>query len=460
MITFWIQPLPMPTITLSDLNLVKQKGVINPSAFSIDMKHVASIILGGGEGTRLYPLTLSRCKPAINFGGKYRLIDVPISNSIHADCYKIFVLTQFLSSSLHHHIFQTYMQGGRTSGLLEILTAEQKPTQKTWYQGTADAVRQNIDYLLESPVEYFLILSGDQLYNINFREMLYFAKSVDANVVVAALPVNQQDAKRMGVLKVNERNLITDFYEKPQDPALLQKLRSPNEVIERAGVPSTSKRNYLGSMGIYLFKRKALVELLMKDMREDFGKHLIPTQVETGGVAAFLYEGYWEDIGTIDTFYQANMSLTHPRPPFSFHNESRPIFTCLYGLPPAKFSDTQIKQSILCEGAIIEADELTHSILGPRTVIHKGSIIRDSYIMGNDYYESTVRDHPRFPPTPHIGENCILSHTIVDKNATIGKGVQLINKQKLTHYNSDNVFIRDGIILVPRGATIPDGFIL
>lgn len=450
----------MTTLTLSDLSLIKQNGALDSAAFSIDMKLVASIILGGGEGTRLYPLTLTRCKPAINFGGKYRLIDVPISNSIHADCYKIFVLTQFLSSSLHHHIFQTYMQGGRTSGLIEILTAEQKPTQKSWYQGTADAVRQNIDYLLESPVEYFLILSGDQLYNINFREMLLFAKSVDADVVVAALPVNAQDATRMGILKVNDCNFITDFYEKPQDQTLLHRLRSPSGIIERAGVPASSKRNYLGSMGIYLFKRKALVDLLMKDPREDFGKHLIPTQVEMGRVAAFLYEGYWEDIGTIETFYQANMGLTNPKPQFSFHNEARPIFTCRYDLPPAKFFDTQIKQTILCEGAMIEADELTHSILGPRSVIHKGAIIRDSYIMGNDYYESIVRDHHRLPPNPHIGENCILSRTIVDKNATIGKGVQLINKQKLTHYNGENVFIRDGIIIVPRGATIPDGFIL
>lgn len=450
----------MSTLTLSDLGSIKQIGALNSSPFSIDMKLVASIILGGGEGVRLYPLTLTRCKPAINFGGKYRLIDVPISHSIHADCYKVFVLTQFLSSSLHQHIFQTYMQGGKASGLIEILTAEQKPTNKSWYQGTADAVRQNIDYLLESPVDYFLILSGDQLYNINFREMLFFAKSVDAEVVIAALPVSAQEAARMGVLKVDNHNFITDFCEKPQEQALLQRLRSSNEVIERIGVSSASKRNYLGSMGIYLFKRKALVDLLMKDPREDFGKHLIPTQVEKGQIAAFLYEGYWEDIGTIETFYQANIALTNPKPQFSFHNEIRPIFTCHYNLPPAKFSDTQINQTIFCEGAIIEADELTHSILGPRSVIHKGAIIRDSYIMGNDYYESTVRDYNRLSPNPHIGENCILSRTIVDKNATIGKRVQLINKQKLTHYNGENVFIRDGVIIVSRGAMIPDGFIL
>ena len=448
----------MGTLTLSNQSFIK-KNQVDPSP-EINMQHVASIILGGGEGTRLYPLTLSRCKPAINFGGKYRIIDVSISNSIHSDCHKIFVLTQFLSSSLHHHIFQTYMQGGKASGLIEILAAEQKPAHKNWYQGTADAVRQNIDYLLESPVEYFLILSGDQLYNINFRDMLALAKSTDADVVVATLPVNAQDAKRFGILKVDHQNFITDFHEKPQDKDLLQKLRSPDAVIERAGVSPQTQRNYLASMGIYLFKRKALVELLAKDTREDFGKHLIPTQVETGRVAAFLYEGYWEDIGTIETFYQANMALTSSNPQFSFHNETRPIFTCRYDLPPARFFNTQIKQTILCEGAVVEADELSNSLLGPRSVVHKGAIIRDSYIMGNDYYESTVRDHHRLPPNPHIGENCILSRTIVDKNATVGKGAQLINKQKLSHYNGENVFIRDGVIIVPRGAIIPDGYIL
>jgi glucose-1-phosphate adenylyltransferase len=450
----------MTTFTLADYRMTKQVGSSDSAALSIDMKLVASIILGGGEGTRLYPLTLTRCKPAINFGGKYRLIDVPISNSIHADCHKIFILTQFLSSSLHHHIFQTYMQGGRASSLIEILTAEQKPSQKSWYQGTADAVRQNIDYLLESPVEYFLILSGDQLYNINFRDMMLFAKQTDADVVVASLPVNRQDAKRMGILKVNHQNFITDFHEKPQDPALLEKLRSPLTLIERAGVPLESERHYLGSMGIYLFKRSVLADLLLQDLREDFGKHLIPTLVQKGRAAAFLYEGYWEDIGTIESFYQANMALTDPEPKFSFYSETRPIFTSRYDLPPAKFLLTQVKQTILCEGAVIEADEISHSLIGPRSIIGKGSIIRDSYLMGNDYYELTVQDHHRLPAHPEIGENCIITRAIIDKNVTIGQGVQLINKQKLSHYDGDNIFIRDGIIIVPRGATLPDGFIL
>lgn len=449
----------MSTLTLSDYLMTKRAGSLDPASMSVDMKLVASIILSGGEGTRLYPLTLTRCKPAISFGGKYRLIDVPISHSIHADCYKIFVLTQFLSSSLHHHIFQTYLQTGKATSI-EILTAEQKPTQRTWFQGTADAVRQNLDYLLESPVEYFLILSGDQLYNLNFRKMVRFAKEKDVDLVVASLPVTAQEASRMGILKVDSQDFITDFYEKPQDKALLQKLRSSSNVIERAGVDPSSKRQYLGSMGIYLFKRKALVDLITQDEREDFGKHLIPTKLQSGKVAAFLYDGYWEDIGTIETFYEANMALTEAQSPFNFYNEKQPIFSFRYDLPPAKWSHTQVKQALVCEGSILEADEISHSIIGPRTVIHKGSIIRDSYMMGNDYYVSTVSDHHRLPSTPHIGEDCIIHKAIIDKNVQIGKGVQLINKQKLSHFNGDNIFIRDGIIIVPRGAVVPDGFIL
>lgn len=443
----------------SNLKLRKYP-VFDHTPNSSDMRNVASIILGGGEGTRLYPLTLTRCKPAINFGGKYRLIDVPVSNSIHANCYKIFVLTQFLSSSLHHHIFQTYLQNGKMSNQIEILTAEQKPTHKSWYQGTADAVRQNLDYLLECPVDFFLILSGDQLYNIDFCEMMQFAREKDADLTIATLPVPAQEASRLGILKIDSQSLITDFYEKPQDKAILQKLRTPSDILNKLGVNVSNRRNYLGSMGIYLFKRKALIDLLVQDSREDFGKHLIPTKVQTGKTAAFIYDGYWEDIGTVQTFYEANIALTTNNPPFNFHNEKKPIFSNHYDLPPARFNQTVIKQSILCEGCIVEGNQIESSILGPRTVIQKGCLIRNSYVMGNDYYTSTVTDHQRLPTQPRIGENSFIKRAIVDKNAFIGKDVQLVNKQNLTHYNGENIYIRDGIIVVPRGATIADGFIL
>jgi glucose-1-phosphate adenylyltransferase len=426
----------------------------------IDMKQVASIILGGGEGTRLYPLTLTRCKPAVCFGGKYRLIDVPLSLSINAGCYKSFVLTQFLSSSLHHHIFQTYLHGGKLSESVEILTAEQRPSNKSWFQGTADAVRQNIHYLLESPVDYFLILSGDQLYNLDFHQMVHFAQQTDADVVVATLPVTAQEAGRLGILKVNESHRIIDFYEKPQDKGILQRLRSSADILEQVGLNANHPKSYLGSMGIYLFKRRALVDILEQDAREDFGKHLIPALVEKGQVHAFLYNGYWEDIGTIGTFYEANMALTEPNAAFNLLEQGASIYSCRYDLPPSKMGYTQLKQTILCEGSIVDADEVTHSLLGPRTVIHKGSIIRDSYIMGNDYYHSPVRDHQKLPATPQIGENCMIKRAIIDKNVHIGRGVRLINQEGLTHYNGEGVYIREGITIVSRGTSLPDGFVL
>ena len=443
---------------LSEYPQVKKEDSISFCKSPINMKRVASIILGGGEGTRLHPLTLTRSKPAISFGGKYRLIDVPISNSIHADCHKIFVLTQFLSSSLHHHIFQTYLQHPKAAGLIEILTAEQKPCQKNWFQGTADAVRQNIEYLLEHPVDYFLILSGDQLYNIDFEEMVSFAKETDADLVIAALPIDSQDARRMGILKIDADNNIIDFQEKPQDEPFLNAFKISPKILQK--LTNDPTKDYLGSMGIYLFKRKALVELLAKDPREDFGKHLIPTQLKLGKVSAFLYDGYWKDIGTIKTFYDCNINLTDSNPSFSLYNENRPIFSASYNLPSTYIAESRLDHAIICDGAIIEADEITHSILGPRTIVGQGSIIRNSYLMGNDYYYTEVTDHPTLPSRPQIGKNCIITQAILDKNVLIGNGVQLINKRRLAHYDGPNIFIRDGIIIVPRGAIIPDGSIL
>lgn len=443
----------------SSLTHKRHKKLVHSHSMSNEMKPIASIILGGGEGTRLFPLTLTRCKPAICFGGKYRLIDIPISQSIHAHCYKTFVLTQFLSSSLHHHIFQTYLQGNRGSESIEVITAEQKPSKKLWFQGTADAVRQNIDYLLECPVEYFLILSGDQLYDIDFSDMFNFARESDADMVIAALPVNENEAKRLGILKINSNREITHFHEKPQKKSILEELKTPSEWIRNFSSDEKTDCNYIGSMGIYLFKRKALVDLLLEDSRADFGKHLIPTQLNRGKAAAFIYNGYWEDVGTIQSFYNANMALVNPQSAFTLNNEKRPIFSYRYDLPPSQFVNCCVNTSIICDGNILEADEISHSILGPRSVVRNGSIIRNSYLMGNDYYQSHVKDHHRMPIYPEIGENCIISHAIIDKNVSIGKKSQLINKKKLINYDGENFFVRDGIIIVPRGATLPEGFI-
>lgn len=414
-----------------------------------DMSRVAAIILGGGQGTRLFPLTMTRCKPAISFGGRYRLIDIPMSNAINSGCLKIFIVTQFLSASLHQHIFNTYRLGSFSSGFIEVLPAEQKPQNKSWFQGPADAVRQNLDYFCETSVDYFIVLSGDQLYNFDFRKMLEFARKTNADLTIAALPVNETEAQRMGVMKLDSNSFITDFIEKPTQPEDLARMQNGKD----------PKHPYLGSMGIYLFKREALFKLLASDLREDFGKHLIPTQVMLGKTAAYVYHGYWEDIGTIESFYRANLALTKPHPRFHLYDEKNPIFTCYHNLPGPKINHTHLKNAIICEGSIVEADEISHSVLGMRSIVKKGTVIRDSYIMGNDYYTPPHRAD-NFPKELEIGENCFIQKAIIDKHAYIGKNVQLINKNKLDHYNSDDVYIRDGIIIVTRGATLPDGYIL
>lgn len=422
-----------------------------------DMSRVAAIILSGGEGSRLFPLTLSRCKPAICFGGRYKLIDVPISNSINSGCHKMFVITQFLSASLHQHIFRAYRNDIFNGGFLELLSAEQKPSKAGWFKGTADAVRQNIEYLLELPVDYFLILSGDQLYSMDYREMVLTAKKTNADLVLAALPVKAEECGRMGILQVDRKRRITDFAEKTRDPEVLKRMEISEELKGELGHQS-EKGEYLGSMGIYLFKREVLFKLLLEDLREDFGKHLLPTIVDKGKASAYIFDGYWEDIGTIESFYQANIALTSSNPPFNCHSEKNPIYTTHYNLPGPKISNALVKQSIICEGCVVEAEEIRNTILGPRTVIRKGSVITESYIMGHDYYVPPIETE-RLPNQLQIGKNCIMTKAIVDKNVWIGDNVRLINKNGVTHYDGPNFYVRDGIIIVPRGATIPDGFI-
>lgn len=437
---------------------LREKSQLSPMEINHLMDNVVTVILGGGEGKRLFPLTQSLCKPAISFGGKYRLIDVPISNAINSGCHKIFILTQFLTSSLNQHILNTYRFDMFSSGFIKLLPAEQKPSNASWFQGTADAVRQTLNHLLETDAEYFLILSGDQLYSMDFTKMLRFAKSTDADLIIASLPVPEESVKRLGVLQVNEEGRITAFHEKPQEPEIVNQFRMTDEACENLGIIDSSKR-FLGSMGIYLFKRDVLVDLLMKDTREDFGKHIIPTKVNLGNSFVYVHQDYWEDVGTIETFFQANMDLIKPQPEFSFYEPNNAIFTARYNLPGAKIYYTQMNDALVCEGCIVEADELTQSILGPRSIIRKGSIIRETYIMGHEFYTPPSRTQ-HCPDVLEIGEQCILKRCILDKHVSLGKGVQLINKNKLNHYNGNGIFIRDGIIIVSRGTQIPDGFIL
>ncbi len=450
----------MSSLLSAKTAMAKRAPKIFPEPAHVDMRRIAVVVLGGGQGTRLYPLTQTRCKPAISFAGKYRLIDIAISNALNAGLECIYVITQFLSTSLHKHICSTYQGTNAFShGFVDILSAEQRPTQHNWYQGTADAVRQNLYYLKETPADYFLILSGDQLYTMDFRKMFSFALGTDADLVIGALPVNNHDAKRMGLMKIDSKGEIQQFIEKPQQQELLDTFKLSASARKRLGLNENDKKSHLGSMGIYLFKKQALYDLLDHDKREDFGKHLIPTKIQMGKTYAYLHQGYWEDIGTIRSFYDSNMALTHPGAPFNYYDDNFPLVRTLSKLPGARFSNTIVKNSIICDGCIIEADEITHSILGPRTVVKKGTVIQDSYLMGNDFY-LPPSTQSRFPEVMQISEDCIIHKAIIDKDVYIGPGVRLINKNNLDYYDGKDVYIRDGIIVVARGASLPPGFTL
>jgi glucose-1-phosphate adenylyltransferase len=429
------------------------------TATSVDMKTVTCVVLGGGQGTRLMPLTLSRSKPALPFGGRYRLVDVPLSNALNSGCCRIYVITQFLSTALHRHICSTYQPYFGSKCAIEILAAEQKPGCEQWFLGTADSVRKSLEYLTETPSDYILILSGDQLYQLNFQAMLSFAQESDADLTIASLPVDANNAIRMGILKVDAQSRITDFVEKTKDPEILSRFACPQHLLEHFNSVQSDQPRYLASMGIYLFKREALISLLQKDPREDFGKHLIPTKVAEGRTSAFLFDGYWEDIGTIESFYNANIALTRPEPFFNFYDEVNPLYTNLHQLPAPKVFDTRLTHSLICEGSVVEAQEVRNSILGPRTTIKHGTIIHDSYLMGNDFYTSPISRDP-YPDDTHVGRNCIIQSAVIDSNVSIGDNVQLTNKRKLQNYDGDKVYIRDGIIVVTSGAHLPDNFTL
>lgn len=431
----------------------------------VPLDRIGVIILGGGEGKRLEPLTRSRCKPAITFGGRYTLIDVPISQALSSGLRTIYVIGQYLASTLQKHLLQTYLHHGVAQNQIQMLVPEEREGGKVWYKGTADAIRQNLHYFSELPVEYFLILSGDQLHNIHFHEMINYALETQASMVIAAQPVSEKDARRMGVMKVASGDTrIIDFYEKPGNSEVLSNYYTDDLTLQRLGYNQNDKR-YLGSMGIYLFRRDALFDLLQDDPRDDFGKHLIKTQMEQGDVHAFLYDGYWEDIGTIDSYYHANLALTRHgddrKKGFQCYDEKNLILSKTHHLPGAKICNTVVAGSILCEGALIEAAEIHNSIIGVRSVIKSGTVIYDSILSGNESYERLSKHEPIVRPS--IGENCIIKKTILDENVTLGQGVHLINQQKYHHYDPSEgelpVFVRDGIIVVPRGTYLPDGFV-
>jgi glucose-1-phosphate adenylyltransferase len=418
---------------------------------------VATIILAGGQGTRLHPLTIHHSKPAVSYGGRYRLIDIPISNSINSDFRQIFVIAQYLSGELEHHISQTYHFDAFNPGSVDVLTPqENEKHEKEWFQGTADAVRKNLSTLLKSSADYFLILSGDQLYNINFQHMLTFAESKNADVTIASIPVLEKEAKRMGLLKIDADNKIIDFAEKPKGG--LEKYQLSSQFYDKWQLKPSKDSTYLGSMGIYVFKREALVSLLQSDPGNDFGYHLITNAVKTHNTYAFVYCGYWEDIGTIASYYEANLILAHSTQGLDIYDEKNPIYTRPTFLPGPRIKKTKITQSVICEGCIIEADEITGSVIGLRSHIKKGSIIRDTVMLGNHFYMPPSQDGKASSQDFWIGENCLIEKAIIDEHVQIGNNVKLINKAAHENFEGEGIFVRDGIIIVTAGTKIPDHF--
>lgn len=423
------------------------------------MGKVASIILAGGQGTRLHPLTLTRCKPSVCFGGRYRLIDIPISNSLNAHIHRIFVISQYFASSLQQHILETYQLDYFRQCKIQMLCPEETPNRKVWFKGTADAVRQNLEHLQATNAEYFLILSGDQLYNIDFTEMLRFAQKEDADLVIASLPVEEAEAKRMGLLKIDKSSRVLEFHEKPSDPEILKKFTLQKEFLNGHAIIHPDATHYLASMGIYIFKRKALFDL-MQEKGDDFGKDLIPIQFKKGKTAAYVYKGYWEDIGTISSYYQANLALTTRKHCLNTYNEQNPIFTHPHNLPSPLINGSVVNQSIISQGAVIQANEISNSIIGVRIKINKGCVVRNSIILGS-LFNHVEDDHPSLSlPEYSVGENCLLEKTILDEHSSVGNNVQLVNKKNLKTYDSDGIFIRDGVIIVTTGTKVPDGFVL
>lgn len=419
-------------------------------------KDVISIILGGGAGTRLYPLTRRRSKPAVPIAGKYRLVDIPISNCLNAELNRIFVLTQFNSASLNKHIKNTYHFSNFDKGFVDILAAEQTPDNPTWYQGTADAVRQCLHHMENFDFKYILILSGDQLYQMDFREMINHHIETGAEISIATIPVNAKDASDFGILKTDASGAIVSFTEKPSQEALPPWASEVSDDMKQAG------RVYLASMGIYIFSREVLFEILNKKPEAtDFGKQVIPDAIEANArVFSYQYEGYWTDIGNISSFWEANIGLTDEIPQFNLFNESQTIYTRARMLPPAKISAT-LEKTIIADGCIIMASRLERCVVGIRTRIGKGSVISNTYIMGSDYYQTLDeldKANTEGRPQMGIGENCVIDRAIIDKNCSIGNNVHIKGGDHLPDGDFEKYTVKDGIVVVKKGVVLPDGF--
>jgi glucose-1-phosphate adenylyltransferase len=428
----------------------------------MSMRNVLALVLGGGRGTRLYPLTKYRSKPAVPLAGKYRLIDIPLSNCINSGLNRMYVLTQFNSVSLHRHIRRTYNFDSFTGGFVEILAAQQTIESSGWYQGTADAVRQNIRYLQQPNIDHVLILSGDQLYRMNYAAMLKTHQEADADVTIGAMPVAREQAHAFGIMRVNDEGRVQGFLEKPKTNPEMDMVKTAPEWIDAHGIPSRG-RDLLASMGIYLFNRDTLLDVLTKTDYHDFGREVFPASIRSRQVQMHLFDGYWEDIGTIRSFFDCNLALAAQDPPFDLASAEAPIYTRARFLPPSKIDGATIKSSLISDGCEIqEGTTIENSVIGLRCKIGKNVTIRNSVVMGADEYESPSQVAQRRAtgqPILGICDGTSIEGAIVDKNARIGCNVRISNEQKQENTDEDaGVMIRDGIVCIDKGAMLQDGF--
>ena len=422
---------------------------------------VSTLILAGGAGKRLYPLTKVRSKPAVPIAGRFRLIDIPISNCIHSGLRKIFILTQFSTESLHRHIFLTYRFDNFSRDFVTILSAQLTLESRDWYQGTADAVRQNLRFV-PSEGDLVLILSGDHLYRMDFRKFIENHLKKRAEISVSVYPVRCEQACYFGVMKADEKGRITSFSEKPQDPKELEGMKVPEESFRQFHLDPAG-RTHLASMGIYLFNWEALKELLEKTDFEDFGREVIPFAIKKKKVYGYFFDGYWQDIGTIKNFFEAHLDLTQPLPKFNFYDEEKPIFSHARFLPGSKILSSEVHNSILCEGSIINHSKITRSIIGIRSRIGENSVVERSVVMGADFFETKEeieKNVGKNIPPIGIGKNCEIRNAIIDKNARLGTGVKLINARGIEHESAEEYVIQDGIIVIPKDTVIPEGTVI
>jgi glucose-1-phosphate adenylyltransferase len=429
---------------------------------SPNTNRVLSVVLGGGAGTRLFPLTKERAKPAVPLAGKYRLVDIPISNCINSDLKRVYVLTQFNSASLHRHISQSYKFDHFSGGFVEILAAEQTYTDTSWYEGTADAVRKNVVHLFNHDFDYVVVLSGDQLYRMDYRTMIAQHVESGADVTVGTIPVQRREAEALGIMQMDPDWRVTRFVEKPKDPDVQNSLSIPREMYDLLGIAGDERDLLLASMGIYVFNRDVLIDLLDNALA-DFGKHIIPAAIETHRVCSYVFRGYWEDIGTIRAFFEASLELASDLPRFNFFDMMAPIFTRPRFLPASKINGAQIDHAIISDGCIITNADIHQSVIGIRSVISPGSHLHRTIVMGSDFYEShasIVEHEAAGQPRVGIGMDTRIENAIIDKNARIGSHVTISPAGKPDHVDHPMYYIRDGIVIVPKNAVVPDGTVI